>query len=126
MRAAYAHANVGMALARTLAQAGHEVSGLRRPGSGESLLHDAGIKPVLADITNPERLQKLYPNYDWVVNCVSATGGGPDAYRVVYLEGMRNLITWLEPAGLTKFVYTSSTSVYGQNDGSIRIVPVQK
>jgi nucleoside-diphosphate-sugar epimerase len=37
----------------------------------------------------------------------------------VYLEGMKNLVAWLAPSPLKKFVYTSSTGVYGQNDGSL-------
>ncbi len=37
----------------------------------------------------------------------------------MYLQGTRNLIEWLGAAPLKKFVYTSSTSVYGQNDGSV-------
>ena len=50
----------------------------------------------------------------------SATQAGGDAedYRQVYLQGTRNLMEWLAPNPPKKFVYTSSTSVYGQNDGS--------
>ena len=36
----------------------------------------------------------------------------------MYLEGARNLIEWLSPDPPKKFVYTSSTSVYGQTNGS--------
>jgi nucleoside-diphosphate-sugar epimerase len=57
--------------------------------------------------------------WDWVVNCVASSGGGADEYRRVYLEGTRNLIEWLSPEPPRRFVYTSSTSVYGQNDGSV-------
>jgi len=32
---------------------------------------------------------------------------------------MRNLISWLAASAPKKFVYTSSTSVYGQSDGSV-------
>ena len=35
------------------------------------------------------------------------------------MRGTRNLIEWLGTAPPRKFVYTSSTSVYGQNDGSL-------
>ena len=45
-------------------------------------------------------------------------GGDAEDYRQVYLQGTRNLIEWLAPNPPKKFVYTSSTSVYGQNDGS--------
>jgi nucleoside-diphosphate-sugar epimerase len=39
-------------------------------------------------------------------------------YEEVYLKGMANLIDWLSKAPPRKFIYTSSTGVYGQTDGS--------
>ena len=77
-----------------------------------------GIQPLIGDVTKPETLKKLPRDFDWVVNCVAA-GGGAENYREVYLQGTRNLIDWLAPSPPKKFVYTSSTSVYGQNDGSV-------
>jgi nucleoside-diphosphate-sugar epimerase len=56
---------------------------------------------------------------DWVVNTVSSNRGGLEDYRKVYLGGTRNLLAWLGAAPPKKFVYTSSTSVYGQTDGSV-------
>jgi nucleoside-diphosphate-sugar epimerase len=82
-------------------------------------LQTAGIKPLIADITNPADLAKLPAPFDWVVNCVSATGGGAEDYRQIYLQGTQNLIEWLTATPPKKFVYTSSTSVYGQTDGSL-------
>jgi nucleoside-diphosphate-sugar epimerase len=64
-------------------------------------------------------LEKLPAKYDWVVNCVSSSRGNVKDYRKVYLEGTRNLIEWLSRKPPMKFVYTSSTSVYGQTDGSL-------
>ena len=55
-------------------------------------------------------------NSTQLVDCVSSgRGGGPEAYRRVYLEGARNLRAAFRPA---RFVYTGSTSVYAQVDGS--------
>jgi nucleoside-diphosphate-sugar epimerase len=71
----------------------------------------------MGDITNLQELRKLPGVYDWVVNCVSSSGGGAEDYRRVYLEGTRNLIDWLVATPLQKFVYTSSTGVYGQTEG---------
>ena len=62
-------------------------------------------------------LAKLPHEFDWVVNCVAA-GGGAEDYRQVYLQGTHSLIEWLAPNPPKKFIYTSSTSVYGQTDGS--------
>jgi nucleoside-diphosphate-sugar epimerase len=40
-------------------------------------------------------------------------------YRAVYLEGTRNVLAWLRAHPPARYIYTSSTSVYSQNDGSI-------
>jgi len=116
---------VGLPLGAELVRLGHEVFGLRRNAAAESELKTAGVQPLFGDVTQPETLARLPREFDWVVNCVAA-GGGADDYRQVYLQGTRNLIEWLAPASaeasarqaLKKFVYTSSTSVYGQTDGS--------
>jgi nucleoside-diphosphate-sugar epimerase len=110
---------VGLPLGMELVKQGHEVFGLRRSPGAEADLKAAGIKLLIGDITKPEQLTHLPGSYDWVVNCVSASGGGAEEYRKVYLQGTRNLIEWLGTAPPKKFAYTSSTSVYGQNDGSL-------
>jgi nucleoside-diphosphate-sugar epimerase len=110
---------VGMPLGAELVKQGHEVFGLRRGAGAEAEFKSAGIKPLTGDITRAEQLVQLPRVYDWVVNCVSASGGGAEEYREIYLQGTRNLIEWLGAAPPKKFVYTSSTSIYGQNDGSL-------
>ena len=109
---------VGLPLGMELIRQGHEVFGLRRSASAQSELKAAGIKPLIADITRSETLSELPREFDWVVNCVSSTGGDADDYRQVYLQGTRHLLEWLAPNPPKKFVYASSTSVYGQTDGS--------
>jgi nucleoside-diphosphate-sugar epimerase len=109
---------VGLPLGAELVRMGHEVCGMRRCADGEAELAAAGIKPVVADVTKTEDLAKLPGPFDWVVNCVSSSRGGAQEYREVYLQGTRNLLAWLSSAPPKKFVYTSSTSVYGQTDGS--------
>ena len=56
-------------------------------------------------------------NPDVLIHCLSGKQGrDASAYRVVYYETLRNLLAVLTP----KFtVFTGSTSVYPQNDGSI-------
>jgi nucleoside-diphosphate-sugar epimerase len=93
--------------------------GLRRTVNGDEELKAAGITPLTGDITRREDLAMLPSDYDWVVNCVSSSRGDVQDYRAVYLQGMRSLIDWLSRTPPKKFVYTSSTSVYGQTDGSI-------
>jgi nucleoside-diphosphate-sugar epimerase len=109
---------VGLPLGAELIRQGHDVSGLRRSVSAENELKAAGIQPLFGDVTQPETLARLPRDFDWVVNCVSSNGGGVDEYRQVYLQGMRNLIDRFAPNPPKKFVYTGSTSIYGQTDGS--------
>jgi nucleoside-diphosphate-sugar epimerase len=109
---------IGLQLGWELVRQGHEVWGMQRTTSRCEEAQEAAIKPVSADITKPETLEVVPKDFDWIVNCVSASGGGAEEYRRVYLEGMSNLLRWLGDAPPQKFVYTSSTSVYGQTDGS--------
>lgn len=109
---------VGVPLAGELARQGHEVFGLSRSDGTGAELKSFGATPLIADITKPATLAPLPSVYDWVVNCVASSGGEAAAYREVYLQGTRNLIEWLSAAPPRKFVYTSSTSVYGRTDGS--------
>ncbi|MBI3882497.1 MAG: SDR family oxidoreductase [Verrucomicrobia bacterium] len=110
---------VGLPLGAELARLGHEVFGLRRSAGGEDALIAAGIKPLIGDVSKSETLAPLPGPFDWVVNCVSSGKGGAAEYREIYLNGTRHLIEWLAPTPLKKFVYTSSTSVYGQTDSSL-------
>src|SRR5436853_5798872 len=107
---------VGQPLAEALVSQGHQVFGLTRSADRTVGLERAGIQPLVTDITNPAELERLPRDFHWVINVVATSGGGPDAYRAVYLQGTRNLLAWLKPP--EKFLYTSSTSVYGQTDGS--------
>jgi nucleoside-diphosphate-sugar epimerase len=108
---------VGVPLGSELVRLGHEVFGLRRNPAAEAELKSAGIHPLTGDVTKPETLAKLPCDFDWVVNCVAA-GGNAENYREIYFNGTKNLIERLAPNPPGKFVYTSSTSVYAQNDGS--------
>ncbi|HEU5122874.1 MAG TPA: SDR family oxidoreductase [Verrucomicrobiae bacterium] len=109
---------VGLPLGAELARLGHDVFGLRRHATDEEDLIRSGIKPLYADITDAAALSGLAHEFDWVVNCVASGGGSAEDYRRTYLLGTRHLLDWLQPAP-RKFIYTSSTSVYGQNDGSV-------
>ncbi len=109
---------VGLPLGKALVEQGHEVYGMRRTEENKEAMKEAGITPIIADLTMPGLLPMLPGPFDWVVNLVSSDKGGPDVYRQVFLEGTKALISWMRDKPPQKFVYTSSTSVYGQTDGS--------
>ena len=50
-----------------------------------------------------------------MIHCASSRGGDAEAYRQIYLSGARHL---LETFSGAKILFTSSTSVYAQRDGS--------
>lgn len=110
---------VGLPLAVELSRQGHEVTGLGRGQRAETALKEHKVQLLIGDVSKPETLANLPSAYDWVVNCASSSGGGEADYRDVYLHGTHNLIKWLSSTPPCKFVYTSSTSVYGQTDGSV-------
>lgn len=109
----------GISVGKRLRELGHQVHGIRRSSAAETEMTSVGIAPIICDVTRPEQLHAIKPDFDWVVNLVSSSKGGIDDYRAVYLEGTRNLIKWLASSPPKKFVYTSSTSVYGQNEGEL-------
>lgn len=110
---------VGLPLGAELVKLGYEVFGLRRSPDGDDSLKTVGVSPLHADITQLQTLAMLPAGVDWVVNCAASGGGEAEAYRQLYLQGTRNLIEWLAGSPPANFVYTSSTGVYGQNDGSV-------
>jgi len=109
---------VGMPLGQELVKEGHEVFGMRRSASQDQELDTAGITPLHGDITKPDTLAASPCGFDWVVNCAASGGGSVEDYRRLYVEGTRNLIKWLRSSPPQRYVYTSSTSVYGQDDAS--------
>jgi nucleoside-diphosphate-sugar epimerase len=53
---------------------------------------------------------------DFIVHCAASGRGGAEAYRHVYVNGCRNLTETFPGVPL---LFTSSTSVYAQTDGSV-------
>ena len=109
---------VGLPLGGALAGLGHEVHGLRRSTNTRAVMEEAGIIPHVVDITRREQLDNLPGPFDWIINTVSSGRGGEEAYRKIYVEGTQNLIDWFSGSSPQKYLFTSSTGVYGQTDGS--------
>ncbi|MGE3309243.1 MAG: SDR family oxidoreductase [Limisphaerales bacterium] len=109
---------VGLALGERLVAAGHSVAGIRRPGSDPAPLRRRGIDPFHANLATGAGLNAIPLPWDWVVACAAPSDGTEAAYREVYVEGCRNLLAWLRPSPPRALVFTGSTGVYPQNDGS--------
>ncbi|MFB6122685.1 MAG: SDR family oxidoreductase [Haloferacaceae archaeon] len=110
---------VGLELGRQLTAAGHDVVGVRRSESGLAAIEAAGFDAVEADVTESSSLAAV-PDADWVVFAASSGGRGVESARDVYVDGMRRALETFaardDPP--ERFVYTSSTGVYGDHDGA--------
>ncbi len=110
---------LGRALARLSLSCGAQVLGLCHSQRSAEELNAAGIPARTADLGSADSLAEIardLPTGVCVVHsAASGRGGGVDAYRKVYLEGMKNL-TQAFP-GANRMLFTSSTSVYPQIDG---------
>ncbi len=107
---------VGLATARLFQARGWEVlAGTHTPESAAQLAGEP-FAALPVDIADPTALaaRPELRDLDAVIHCASSGRGGADAYRRVYLEGVKNLATALAPKRL---VFTGSTSVYIQTDG---------
>jgi nucleoside-diphosphate-sugar epimerase len=109
---------VGLATARLFRGAGWEVLGITHSVESAERLSGESIPMVAADISNAESLRSLRTERaaDLIIHCASSNLGGAEAYQAVYLDGCQNLLSVLTPQRL---IFTSSTSVYVQIDGSV-------
>ncbi|HPF69457.1 MAG TPA: SDR family oxidoreductase [Candidatus Krumholzibacteria bacterium] len=104
---------VGIELAGILRAAGHRVTGLRRTPP----VADHGIAWIAADVAQPDTLAALPHDIDAVV-CAMAPAGHREAdYRAVYVDGPANLLAALGPRRDRGVLLTSSTGVYGCDNG---------
>ncbi|MEI8340265.1 MAG: NAD-dependent epimerase/dehydratase family protein, partial [Verrucomicrobiota bacterium] len=108
---------VGRVALSLFQQAGWQVTALTRtPASARAIESTTGCRSVACDLTQRGDLEALrLPGFDAVIDCVSAGASDTEEYRRVYFEGANNLIEVLKPERL---LFTSSSSVYGQDDGS--------
>lgn len=105
---------VGEAAADAFHERGWDVEGWT--GSAESAAKLSG-RPYLVravDVTDPAAIESA--GFDVVIHCVSSRGGDEEQYRKLYLDGAKNLLRAFPRATL---LFTSSTSVYAQMDGSV-------
>lgn len=108
---------VGRALGETLAAAGHDVIGTTTTPARVAEIEAAGITPQIIELSQAEPLHALLGDRDAVFLTVAAGRGRRD-YAEVYLNGVKNLLRAAEGTAVRRIIYTSSTQVYGQDDGS--------
>jgi nucleoside-diphosphate-sugar epimerase len=97
---------LGQAVAGVFRKHGWEVTAVSLSGGDGS---------VACDVGNRDAVNSL-PAADFIVHCAASGRGGAEAYQHVYVDGCRNLTSRFPGVPL---LFTSSTSVYAQTDGSV-------
>jgi nucleoside-diphosphate-sugar epimerase len=93
-----------------------ETTALTASETSAVCLHGEPFPARALDITQKDGFSQLTRrHFDVVIHCASSGGGDANAYTAVFLAGTRNL---MENLVYERFIFTSSTSVYAQQDGS--------
>ncbi len=107
--------DLGTGVGALLADDGHQVFGLKRTPPSDT----GPIEYIKADLTKPSDLADLDTDFEQVLIILTPDGRDVEAYRHVFIDGVNNLLQiFTEKNPTTSFIFISSTSVYGQTDGS--------
>ncbi len=108
---------LGTAIARRLVARGDRVTGVRRDAGRAHALARDGVTPLALDLAAPGSTERI-PPVDAIVAAQAASADGTAPYRAAYVDANRALLEAAERVGARALVYTGSTGVFGQRDGS--------
>jgi nucleoside-diphosphate-sugar epimerase len=106
---------LGQRVAREWLDAGHCVTVITRSGQRADDFRRDRYDAIVADVTQPETLAKL-PVAETVLFSVGFDKTGGQSIADVYAGGVRNALAAL-PATVERFIYISTTGVYGPAGG---------
>ena len=106
---------VGEAAANLFHESGWAVQGWTRTEESAAKVSCKPYPVMAVDLGDARAVGARSENFDIVIHCASTRGGDAELYRRVYLQGACNLMNRF--IGST-ILFTSSTSVYAQSDGS--------
>lgn len=109
---------VGTAFALQALARGHAVLGVVRSEESCARLRALGISAQACDLQSDD-WSSLPTAFDVVVYAASTGGAGVDAYARTYDVGVKRALAWARGVGAQRFIFTSSTGVYRQDDGSV-------
>lgn len=108
---------LGLRAAQRWIENGHEVYALTRSEERARQWESLGIHPVVGDVLDVASLKQL-PEADVCLYSVGYDRTATASKREVYVTGLQNVLQTLN-GRISKLIYISSTSVYGQNNGEI-------
>lgn len=94
---------------------GSETWALTRSEEHASRLVESGLSPLVGDVLDLSSLKK-FPQVETILYAVGFDRTSKHSKRTVYVEGLRNVLQEIR-GKCRRFVYISSTSVYGQDNG---------
>lgn len=111
---------LGKRVAKLWMDRGIPVAALTRSESGAAALKALGITPIIGDVTDPQSLTGLVNHgpFQGLFHAVGLDRTSGKSMEDVYVQGLDNLLKILPARLCPKIVFISSTSVYGQTDGS--------
>lgn len=109
---------LGTAVARLLLQRGDRVTGVRSSQAGAVALEALGIPSLVLDLADPASAAGLPGDTDAILALQAAQGGGAAAYRRAYVQVNQTLLAAARTLSLRALVYSSSSGIFGQTDGS--------
>jgi nucleoside-diphosphate-sugar epimerase len=107
---------IGLPLALRWQAAGARVTGWVRSEASAAILRENHLDVIIGDIGAAEAWPGVPRDFDVVVQAVSSGGQGAEGYDRVYRQGAERACEWESSA---RFIFISSTSVYGQTQGEI-------
>ena len=109
------YGDLGQRMSIPLTDMGYQVWGLNRNPSNIS----PPVIPLEGDLTAPYLQEILPPDIDLFIYLATPSSREETAYRKTYIDGLSNLLRVLHesPHPIERFLFSSSTSVYGQNRG---------
>ena len=106
-----------MRVARKWLADGHQVAALTRSRERAGHFAEIGLTPVIGDITKPETLRDV-PAASTILFAVGFDRQAGPSIEEVYVNGLANFLAVIPNSDATqRFIYISSTGVYGQTDG---------
>lgn len=121
---------IGSHLCETLLQSGFTVTGIDnfdpfyaravKEANLMQLKQQAGFEFLEMDIESREGLKGLTASFDCVIHLAAKAGvlpsiSKPQAYLNTNVQGTQNLLEFMKTANIRKYVFASSSSVYGNN-----------
>jgi dihydroflavonol-4-reductase len=108
---------VGSSVVEALNAHGVEVRALRRATSPDDATTGLHFTPVVGDLLDPDSLRPALEGVDWVFHIAGVSDywrTPPEAIYRVNVEGTRNMLRAAREAGVSRFVFTSSTASLGK------------